>query len=210
MDWLSYLAEQGYVIVNVDGRGTGARGEEFKKCTYLNLGLIESDDQIEAAKYLGKQSYIDKNRIAIWGWSFGGFNTLMCLSRGNGIFKAGIAVAPVTDWRYYDSIYTERFMRTPEENNAGYEKTAPVKLAPQLQGNLLLIHGTSDDNVHYQNTMYYASALIEAGKDFQMMSYPDKNHSILGVKTREHLYNRIINYLSSTCHSVLDTESHED
>ncbi|GHV10503.1 peptidase S9 [Bacteroidia bacterium] len=210
MDWYNYLAEQGYIIVSVDGRGTGARGEEFRKCTYLQLGLLESDDQIEAAKYLGKQSYIDKDRIAIWGWSFGGFNTLMCLSRGNGIFKAGIAVAPVTDWRFYDSIYTERFMRTPNENFTGYDKTSPIKLANQLQGDLLLMHGASDDNVHYQNSMYYATALIEAGKDFQMMSYPNKNHSILGDKTREHLYTRIINFLSSTCHSVLDTESHED
>ncbi|MDR2683749.1 MAG: S9 family peptidase [Dysgonamonadaceae bacterium] len=195
MDWYYYLAEQGYVIASVDGRGTGARGEAFRKSTYLKLGLLESDDQIAAARYLGKLPYIDSGRIAIWGWSYGGFNTLMSLSRGNGVFNAGIAIAPVTDWRYYDSVYTERFMRTPNENYTNYDLCSPIQLANQLQGNLLLVHGTSDDNVHYQNTMDYAAALVEAGKNFDMQVYPNKNHSLPGVKTRQHLYTRIMDFL---------------
>ncbi|MDR0541190.1 MAG: S9 family peptidase [Dysgonamonadaceae bacterium] len=195
MDWYYYLAEQGYVVAAVDGRGTGARGEAFRKCTYLKLGLSESDDQAAAARYLGKQSYIDPQRIAIWGWSYGGFNALMSMSRGNGIFKAGIAIAPVTDWRYYDSVYTERFMRTPNENFENYDRCSPVCLASRLQGNLLLVHGTSDDNVHIQNTMDYAAALVEAGKNFDMQVYPNKNHSLPGLQTREHLYTRIIDFL---------------
>ncbi|GHS99325.1 peptidase S9 [Bacteroidia bacterium] len=209
LDWYYYLAEQGYVVAAVDGRGTGARGEAFRKCTYLKLGLLESDDQVAAARYLGKQAYIDKNRIAIWGWSYGGFTTLMSMSRGNGVFKAGIAIAPVTDWRYYDSVYAERFMRTPNENFTNYDLCAPIKLAGKLQGNLLLVHGTSDDNVHIQNTMYYSEALVEAGINFDMQIYSNKNHSLLGTKTREHLYNRIINFLSPICHPVLDTGSHD-
>jgi dipeptidyl-peptidase-4 len=197
LDWYYYLAEQGYVVVATDGRGTGARGEAFRKSTYLKLGLLESDDQIAAARYLGKQAYIDKNRIAIWGWSYGGFTTLMSMSRGNGVFKAGIAIAPVTDWRYYDSVYAERFMRTPKENFANYDLCAPIKSAGKLQGNLLLVHGTSDDNVHIQNTMYYSEALVEAGINFDMQIYSNKNHSLLGTKTREHLYTRIINFLKT-------------
>ncbi|MDR0427915.1 MAG: S9 family peptidase [Dysgonamonadaceae bacterium] len=197
MDWYHYLAEQGFVVAAIDGRGTGGRGAEFKKCTYLKLGLLESDDQIAGANYLGQQSYIDKNRIAIWGWSFGGFNTLMCLSRGNGVFKAGVAIAPVTDWRFYDTIYTERFMRTPNENHENYDLCSPIKLADQLQGKLLLIHGTADDNVHYQNTLYYSEALVNAGKQFDMQIYSNKNHSILGYKTRIHLYNRVIDFLKA-------------
>ncbi|MDR1526346.1 MAG: S9 family peptidase [Dysgonamonadaceae bacterium] len=197
MDWYYYLAEQGYVIAAVDGRGTGARGEAFRKCTYLKLGLLESDDQIAAARYLGTQSYIDSGRMAIWGWSYGGFNTLMSMSRGNGVFKAGIAIAPVTDWRYYDSVYTERFMRTPNENFTNYDLCSPIQLAHQLQGNVLLVHGTSDDNVHFQNTMDYSAALVEAGKNFDMQIYSNKNHSLTGVKTRRHLYTRIIDFLQT-------------
>ena len=196
IDWYYYLAEQGYIIASVDGRGTGARGEEFRKCTYLKLGIYESDDQIATAKYLGKQNYIDKNRIAIWGWSYGGFATLMSMSRGNGIFKAGISIAPVTDWRFYDTVYTERFMRTPKENATNYDLCSPIQLANKLQGNLLLVHGTADDNVHYQNTLYYAEALVEAGKNFDMQIYSNKNHSLLGEKTRNHLYTRIIDFLN--------------
>ena len=196
MDWYYCLAEQGYVVVSVDGRGTGARGEEFRKCTYQQLGLLESDDQIAAANYLASQSYVDKDRIAIWGWSYGGFTTLMSMSRGNGVFKAGVAIAPVTDWKLYDSIYTERFMRTPNENFSGYDLCSPIKLAGKLQGNLLLVHGSSDDNVHYQNTMYYADALVEADKQFDMQVYPNKNHSLLGAKTRNHLHIRVMEFLS--------------
>jgi dipeptidyl-peptidase-4 len=209
MDWYYYLAEKGYVIVSVDGRGTGARGEAFRKCTYLQLGLLESDDQIATAKYLGKQRFIDKNRIAIWGWSYGGFITLMSMSRGNGIFHAGIAIAPVTDWRFYNTIYTERFMRTPKENFNNYDLCSPVKWADKLQGNLLLIHGTSDDNVHYLNTLYYSEALVEAGKNFDMHIYSNKNHSLLGAKTRHHLYSRIINFLGGEADPPPTNLSHE-
>jgi len=196
LDWYVYLASQGYVIVAIDGRGTGARGEEFRKCTYLNLGTLESDDQIAGAQYLGTLPYVDKNRIAIWGWSYGGYNVLMAMSRGNGIFKAGVAIAAVTDWRFYNSIYSERFMRTPKENESGYNASSPLKLANNLQGRLLLIHGTADDNVHFQNTLYYIKALEEAGKQFDTQIYTDKNHSILGTDTRLHLYNCIIDFLN--------------
>jgi dipeptidyl-peptidase-4 len=196
MDWYYYLANQGYIAVSVDGRGTGARGEEFRKCTYLKLGILESDDQIAAANYLGGLNFIDKNRIAIWGWSYGGFITLMSMSRGNGIFKAGIAIAPVTDWKLYDSVYTERFMRTPNENFNNYDSSSPVHIAGQLKGRLLLIHGTSDDNVHLQNTMNYAKALIKEGKLFEMQLYPGENHSLPDTETRNHLYTRIIDFLN--------------
>ncbi|MDR0799466.1 MAG: S9 family peptidase [Dysgonamonadaceae bacterium] len=196
MDWENYLAEQGYIVAAVDSRGTGARGEAFRKCTYLKIGQLESDDMIAAARYLGQQSDIDAKRIAIWGWSYGGFTTLMSMSRGNGIFKAGVAIAPVTDWKLYDSVYTERFMRTPKENFQNYEACSPIQLAGKLQGNLLLVHGTSDDNVHYQNTMYYADALVEAGKQMDMQIYPNKNHSLLGAKTRLHLYTRILDFFN--------------
>jgi len=157
---------------------------------------LESDDQIAGAQYLGSLPYVDKNRIAIWGWSYGGFNVLMSMSRGNGIFKAGVAIAPVVDWRFYDSVYTERYMLTPKENENGYNASSPLKSADNLQGRLLLIQGTSDDNVHFQNSMYYAKALEDAGKQFDMQVYPDKNHSILGTKTRFHLYIRIIDFLN--------------
>jgi len=195
MDWTAYLANRGYIVVAIDGRGTGARGEAFRKCTYLQLGVYESDDQIAGAKYLSNLNYVDKNKIAIWGWSYGGYNTLMSMSRGNGIFKAGIAIAPVTDWRFYNSIYTERFMRTPQQNETGYNLSSPLKLAAGLQGRLLLIHGTSDDNVHFANTVYYTQALINAGKMFDTQIYPDKNHSILGLDTQMHLYSRVIEFL---------------
>lgn len=196
VDWYHYLAEQGYVIAAVDGRGTGARGVEFRKCTYLKLGLLESDDQIATANYLGEKDFIDKSKIAIWGWSFGGFTTLMSMSRGNGIFKAGIAIAPVTDWRYYDSVYTERFMRTPKENYVNYDMCSPVKLAKQLKGRLLLMHGTADDNVHIQNSLEYIKALQEAGIQFNCMTYTDKDHGIGGAKTRNHLYTGVIEFLN--------------
>ncbi len=193
--WENFMASIGYIVACVDGRGTAARGEEFRKCTYMNLGILESDDQISAANYLGNLPYVDKNKIAIWGWSYGGTITLMSMSRGNGVFKAGIAIAPVTDWRLYDSVYTERFMRTPKENFTAYDKNSPIALASNLQGRLLLMHGTSDDNVHFQNSMYYSQALVEAGKQFEMQVYPNKNHSILGIKYRFHLYMRVADFL---------------
>lgn len=194
-DWEQYLAANGIITVCVDGRGTGARGEAFRKCTYLRMGELESKDQVEAAQALGKLPFVDKSRMAIWGWSFGGYNTLMSMSVGGGTFKAGIAVAPPTDWKYYDSVYTERFMRTPKENFEGYAATSPIRLAKDLQGKLLLIHGTADDNVHFQQTMDYAEALVQAGKQFEMQVYKDRNHSIFGGNTRYHLYTRMSNFL---------------
>ncbi len=194
VDWYYEMAQQGFVVACVDGRGTGARGELFRKQTYLNLGIIESDDQVAAARYFASLPYIDGNRIGIWGWSYGGYNVLMSMSRGNGIFKAGVAIAPVTDWRFYDSVYTERFMRTPQQNASGYDKGSAIKLADKLQGNLLLIHGTADDNVHLQNSIEYSRALIKADKQFDMFYFSDKNHFITGDNSRMYLYNKVIDY----------------
>lgn len=198
LDWTDYLTSQGFIVACVDGRGTGARGEEFRKCTYLNLGIVESDDQIAAAKYFGTLQYIDKDRIAIWGWSFGGYNVLMSMSRGNGIFKSGVAIAPVTNWKFYDTVYSERFMRTPQQNMDGYNNGSPITLVNQFQGNLLLIHGSADDNVHFQNTMEYADAMIKADKQFDMFVFPDRNHSLLGTSNRIYLYQKVINHLKKS------------
>ena len=194
-DWEYYLASKGIIVVCVDGRGTGARGEAFRKCTYLKMGLYESQDQVEAAQALGKLPYIDKERMAIWGWSFGGYNTLMALTVGKGTFKVGIAVAPPTDWRYYDTVYTERFMRTPQENEKGYNETSPMRRVSELQGKLLLIHGSADDNVHFLQSLQYAEALVQANKQFDMHVYKDRDHSIYGGNTRFHLYTKMANYL---------------
>ena len=194
-DWEQYLASKGIIVVCVDGRGTGARGEAFRKCTYMRMGELESKDQVEAARALGEFDYIDKDRIAIWGWSFGGYNTLMALSVGDGTFKVGIAVAPPTDWKYYDTVYTERFMRTPQENFEGYAATSPLRRVKDLKGKLLLVHGTADDNVHFMQTMEYAEALVQANKQFDMHIYKDRNHSIYGGNTRYHLYTKMSNYL---------------
>lgn len=188
-----YLAQEGFICVCVDGRGTGGRGADFEKQTYLKLGLMEAQDQVEAALWLGKQSYIDKDRIGIWGWSYGGFNTLMSMSEGRGVFRAGVAIAPVTSYRFYDTIYTERYMRTPAENSAGYDD-CPISRAANLHGDLLLIHGTADDNVHYQNSAEYSEALVQAGKQFQMQVYTNRNHSIYGGQTRLHLYTRLAQF----------------
>lgn len=193
--WEYYLASKGIIVVCVDGRGTGARGEAFRKCTYMRMGELESRDQVEAAQALGELPYIDKNRIAIWGWSFGGYNTLMALTVGNGTFKVGIAVAPPTDWRFYDTVYTERFMRTPQENFEGYNATSPLFRAKELKGKLLLIHGTADDNVHFMQSLEYAEALVQAGIQFDMHVYKDRNHGISGGNTSYHLYTKMSNYL---------------
>jgi dipeptidyl-peptidase-4 len=193
--WEQYLAARGFIVVCVDGRGTGARGERFRKCTYLKPGVLESDDQIASARWVGSLPYVDKNRIAIWGWSYGGTVALMSMSRGKGVFRAGIAIAPVTDWQLYNSIYTERYLRTPGENSEGYRLASPISYAGDLEGKLLLIHGTSDDNVHLQNTLYYAGALVESGKQFDMQIYPGKNHSIAGNASRIHLYTRCVEFL---------------
>ena len=190
-----YLAQQGFIVVCVDGRGTGGRGAAFEKCTYLKIGELESRDQIETALWLGKQSYIDKERIGIWGWSFGGFNTLMSMSEGRPVFKAGVAVAPPTNWRYYDTIYTERYMRTPKENGSGYA-TNPIQRANALHGALLICHGMADDNVQPQNTMEYTEALIQADKDFKENIYTNRNHGIYGGNTRTHLLRQISNWFS--------------
>ena len=193
--WEYALAQAGYVVVCVDGRGTGGRGTEWRKCTYRELGLRESSDQIAAAEALPKQfNYIDGDRIAIFGWSFGGYNTLMSLCRGK-VFRAGVAVAPVTDWRFYDTIYTERFMATPQVNNKGYEASSVLSIAHNLHGDLLVIHGTADDNVHLQNTMRLATELVKADIPFEMATYTDKDHSIYGGNNRQHLYSRIIEFL---------------
>ncbi|SFE37688.1 S9 family peptidase [Thermophagus xiamenensis] len=194
MNWEYYLATKGYLIVTVDGRGTGARGEEFLKSTYLQLGRFESDDQIETARYLAQLPYVDASRIGIWGWSFGGYMTSLCLSKSD-LFKIGIAVAPVTNWRYYDTVYTERFLRTPQMNPRGYDDNSPINLADKLSGKLFLIHGTADDNVHFQNTMEYAERLIQAGKQFDMFVYPNRNHSIYGGNTRHHLFTMMSQYI---------------
>lgn len=192
----SFLCSEGFICVCVDGRGTGGRGAEFEKCTYLNLGVKESKDQVETAIYLGTLPYIDKNNIAIWGWSYGGFNTLMSMSEGRPVFKCGVAVAPPTSWRYYDTIYTERFMRTPQENSKGYDE-CPISRAKNLSGNLLLCHGLADDNVHFRNSAEYSESLVQADKQFEMQVYTNRNHGIGGGNTRHHLYTRINNFFVS-------------
>lgn len=188
-----YIADKGFILVCVDGRGTGGRGSDFMKCTYLKLGDYESKDQVETALYLSKLPYVDKDNIGIWGWSYGGFNTLMSMSEGRGVFKAGVAVAPPTDWRFYDTVYTERYMRTPNENPSGYDIN-PIKRANKLHGSLLICHGLADDNVHPQNTFEYTEALVQADKDFRMNIYTNRNHSIYGGNTRNHLLRQIADF----------------
>ena len=195
IEWEYFLSTKGYVVVSVDGRGTGARGVAFRKCTYQQLGVLEARDQIETAKYLSTQGFVDKDRIGIWGWSYGGYMTILAMSSGEKIFKAGIAVAPVTDWRLYNAAYTERFMRTPQENNRGYDAGSVLNKADKLNGNLLIIHGTADDNVHLPNTMIYLDKLMKAGKHADLQLYTDKNHSILGKETRRHLYQKKFDFL---------------
>ena len=193
--WHKDLANQGFIIACVDGTGTGYKGSKFKKSTYLNLVKYESLDQIAAAKTLGELPYVDHNRIGIWGWSFGGHMATHCLLTGNDVFSFAIAVAPVTNWRFYDTIYTERFMRTPQENPEGYDLNSPLNYADQLKGDFLIIHGSGDDNVHVQNTMRMVEALIQADKQFEWMIYPDKNHGISGGNTRKHLYTKMTNFI---------------
>ena len=193
--WFNHLVQKGYIVACVDGRGTGFKGTKFKKVTYMNLGKYEIEDQIAAAKWLGMQSYIDKDRIGIFGWSFGGYMASLALTKGADVFKTGIAVAPVTNWRYYDTVYTERFMRTPQENAKGYDENSPTEFANLLKGKFLLIHGTADDNVHFQNSMEFAEALIQNKKQFEFMAYPDKNHGIYGGNTRPQLYQMMTDFL---------------
>ncbi len=193
--WHKMLANKGYIIVCVDGRGTGFKGSEFKKMTYLNLVKYETIDQISVAKKIGELPYVDSERIGIWGWSFGGHMATNCLLKGNDIFSMGIAVAPVTNWRFYDTIYTERFMRTPQENPDGYDLNSPINYADRLKGKFLIIHGSADDNVHVQNTMRMVEALIQNDKQFEWMIYPDKNHGIYGGNTTKHLYTKMTNFI---------------
>lgn len=193
--WFEMLAQKGYVVACVDGRGTGYKGAKFKKVTYKQLGKYEIEDQITAAKWFGNQSYIDKSRIGIFGWSFGGYMTSLAMTKGADVFKMGIAVAPVTNWRYYDSIYTERFLQTPQENPEGYDQNSPTTFANLLKGKFLLIHGTADDNVHFQNSMEFSEALIQNKKQFDFMAYPDKNHGIYGGHTRPQLYEKMTNFI---------------
>ncbi len=195
--WYMMLAEQGYIVACVDGRGTGYKGAAFKKLTQNQLGKLEVQDQIDAAKVIGNYSYVDKTRIGIWGWSFGGFMASNCIFQGADVFKMAVAVAPVTNWRFYDSIYTERYMKTPQENASGYDENSPVNHVEKLKGKFLLIHGSGDDNVHVQNSMEMMEALIQANKQFDSQIYPDKNHGIYGGYTRIQLFNKITNFIKT-------------
>lgn len=193
--WYQMLAQKGYIIISVDNRGTGFRGEEFKKCTYLQLGKYETEDQIAAAKEIAKLPYVDASRIGIWGWSYGGYMSSLCISKGADVFKTAIAVAPVTNWRFYDNIYTERYMRTPQENGKNYDLNSPINHIEKIKGNYLIIHGTADDNVHFQNTVEMIDAMSNKGIKYDSEFYPNKNHGIGGRKTRLHLYEKMTNFL---------------
>ena len=193
--WFNLLAQKGYIVLCVDGRGTGYRGTKYKKATYKNLGKYEIEDQIAAAQWIGSQSFVDAGRIGIFGWSFGGYMASLAMTKGADVFKVGIAVAPVTTWRYYDTIYTERYLQTPQENPQGYDENSPINFADLMKGKYLLIHGTADDNVHYQNAVEMAEALIQKNKEFEFMTYPDKNHGIYGGNTRLHLYQKMTDFI---------------
>ena len=193
--WFVSLTQQGYIVVCVDGRGTGFKGADFKKVTQKELGKYEVEDQIDAAKVIGTYPYVDASRIGIFGWSYGGFMASNCIFQGNDVFKMAIAVAPVTNWRFYDSVYTERYMQTPQENASGYDQNSPINHVDKLKGKFLLIHGSADDNVHVQNSMQMMEALIQANKQFDSQIYPDKNHGIYGGKTRIQLYNKMTNFI---------------
>ena len=195
--WFQMLAEQGYIVVSVDNRGTGARGRDFRTQTYKQLGKIETDDQMAAARWLGQQAYVDKSRIGIFGWSYGGYMSSLCITRGADLFKMAIAVAPVSNWKFYDNIYTERYMGTPQTNPTGYDDNAPIQFAKNLKGKYLLVHGTADDNVHWQNAAEMINALVKANKQFDQFTYPDRNHSIAGGITRFHLYTMMTNYIKA-------------
>ncbi|GAC1368177.1 MAG: S9 family peptidase [Hymenobacter sp.] len=193
--WHQLLAEKGYIVVSVENRGTSGRGSAFRKATYANLGKLETVDQGEGAKYLATLPYVDKARIGIWGWSFGGYMTSLAMTKNPDLFKMGIAVAPVTNWRYYDTVYTERYLKTPQLNPGGYDENSPVQFAQNLKGKFLLVHGTGDDNVHFQNSIAFVDALIKADKDYQTLYYPNRNHGIAGGNTRLHLYRQMTNFV---------------
>ncbi|MBF25639.1 MAG: S9 family peptidase [Flavobacteriales bacterium] len=193
--WYQMLCQKGFIVVSIDNRGTGGRGAEFKKCTYKELGKLETIDQIEGAKYLSKLPYVDSTRIGIWGWSYGGYMSSLCILKGSQYFNSAIAVAPVTNWRFYDTIYTERYMQTPEENPDGYDLNSPIHYVDSLIGNYFIIHGSADDNVHVQNTYEMVNALVKANKQFELFIYPDKNHGIYGANTRLHLFTQITDFI---------------
>ena len=193
--WYQMLCQKGYIIACVDGRGTGARGSEFEKQVYGRMGKLELNDQIEGAKYFASLPYVDKERIGIWGWSFGGYMSALCITAGADYFKTAVSVAPVTNFRYYDNIYTERYLGLPKDNATGYDENSPITYADKLKGNLLIVHGSTDDNVHFQNTMEFVNALVKANKQFEMQVYPNRNHNISGGNTRYHLFKRITEYL---------------
>lgn len=190
------LVQNGYLVVFIDPRGTGGRGEQFKKVTYKELGKYELDDLLSGGRYLSSLDYIDESRIGIWGWSYGGYMSSLALTKGAGLFKLGIAVAPVTNWRFYDTIYTERFLQTPQLNPDGYDLNSPLTYAAKLEGDFLLVHGTGDDNVHVQNSIVFQDALVNAGKHFTSFFYPDKHHGIQGPKTRHHLYTLMMEFIT--------------
>ncbi|NMH88421.1 S9 family peptidase [Flavivirga algicola] len=208
--WYQHLAQQGYIVACVDGRGTGLKGAAFKKVTQNELGKYEVEDQIAAAKQLGERPYIDASRIGIWGWSYGGFMSSNCLFKGNDVFKMAIAVAPVSSWRFYDTIYTERYMTTPQENAGGYDDNSPINHVDKLKGDFLLVHGSGDDNVHLQNTMRLAEALIQADKQFDWAVYPDKNHGIYGGNTRLHLYKKMTNFINDKLGDKIKKQKEEE
>jgi dipeptidyl-peptidase-4 len=192
--WSHYLAQEGFLIVTVDPRGTAARGEDFRKSAYLNLGKYESEDMIATATYLKTLPYVDGNNIGIFGWSYGGFITTLSMCKGSDVFKAGIAVAPVTNWRFYDTVYTERYMGLPQDNPGGYDENSPLAHADKLKGRLLIIHGSADDNVHPQNSYEFAEKLVQAGVQFDMAIYTNRNHNITGGNTTMHLYTRMTQF----------------
>lgn len=197
--WHHMLAQEGYLIACVDGRGTGFKGRDFEKTVYMDLGRKELEDQIEAAKELGKLTFVDESRIGIWGWSYGGYMSSLAITKGADVFKTAIAVAPVTSWRFYDTVYTERYLRTPEENPAGYDENSPLNFAELLKGDYLLIHGTGDDNVHVQNSMRMIDALVDANKQFDYFTYPDRAHGILkGKNTRFHLFQKMTTFIRNS------------
>lgn len=199
-DWLQLLAQHGIISVSINNRGSGAQGQEFKKMTYQQLGKYETEDMITLAKYMAKQPYVNADKIGIYGWSYGGYMATSGITKGADVISTAVAVAPVTNWRYYDNIYTERFMRTPEENPSGYDDNSPINFVDRIKGNYLLCHGSGDDNVHYQNAMELIKALVSANKQFDLMIYPNKNHGIYGNygkggECRIHLYTKINNFL---------------
>jgi dipeptidyl-peptidase-4 len=193
--WEQFLNQQGYVVACVDPRGTGSRGAAWERQTYCQLGVKESEDQLSAGRYMASLPYVDKDRLALWGWSFGGFNTLMAMCGGNDVYKVGMAVAPVTDWKFYDTIYTERYMRTPQENADGYRAASVLERSDKVKGTVLVVHGSADDNVHPQNTYELTELWVQQGHEFDMAVYTNRNHSIFGGNTRNHLYNKLFKYL---------------